>query len=152
MENVGYWLFLLIMYLLSGYKKKKKQEEARRQIESEDGWEDDSSSFTPQIQKWFKAQGWLGEEKPIIENNPDQPPIEPIIEEMDESIDSVFTPHEGFEDNIHSSNISKEKFIPKRKEETRFIDSFFKNKRQIQQAFILKEILDKPRAHRKAIR
>lgn len=59
MEGIGYWLFLIIMYLLSGYKKKLQQKQKNKEIESEDGWDSKEIPFSPQIQKWFEAKGWI---------------------------------------------------------------------------------------------
>jgi len=175
MDGIGYWLFLLLMYLLSGYKKKLQQKQKHKEIESEDGWDDDSIPFSPQVQKWFKAQVWLEEETAksaeIIEENApkiDAPLNKSIIDnessEGEIAQSSEVNSKEGglshigkltkdFEEQIYHSELVDRKTVHiQKKKKTLFIQKLFSNKVQLKQSFIIKEILDKPRAYRKSIR
>jgi len=176
MEGIGYWLFLLIMYLLSGYKKKLQQKQKHKEIVSEDGWDDDSIPFAPQVQKWFEAQGWIDKESKE-QNDADLPKhqheddlsleeISPIDDEDGAKknqptelgfnhgkLSNIEQREEEFESQIYHSELADRETVHiQKKKKTLFIHSLFSNKVQLKQSLIIKEILDKPKAYRKRIR
>ena len=176
MEGIGYWLFLIIMYLLSGYKKKLQQKQKNKEIGSEDGWDSKEIPFSPQIQKWFEAKGWIEEdrkEQDII-NSPEHPLEEKINPEKTTLIDdkveveknqpsklgfdhgqlsNIEQLEEEFESQIYHSELSDRKVVQiKKKKKTLFVNSLLSNSHRLMESFIIKEILDKPKAYRKRIR
>jgi hypothetical protein len=149
MEGLGYWLFLLILYLLSAMMKRRQQKATRRSLEK-----GEAAEPTPEWAQsdFFKnlfgdlAQEELVEEPEMeYETSPemdDQPPerepeiIAPPLEE-----EKVLS---GFE---LSTVTPYEQHVYHRGWETMFSDMD-----GIRRAIIMKEILDRPRALRRKIR
>ncbi len=174
MEGIGYWLFLLIMYLLSGYKKKLQQKQKHKEIESEDGWDSEGIPFSPQIQKWFKAQGWIDEESKeqndtdLLEHQHEDDlsleEISPVEEEVKKThptklgfdhgkLSNIEQREEEFESQIYHSDLSNRKVVKiHKKKKSLFVNSLVSNSNRLMESFVIKEILDKPKAYRKRIR
>ncbi len=172
MEGFGFCLFLLLMYLLSGYKKKQQQAKKRKEIESEDGWDTDDIPFSPQIQKWFEKQGWLEEDSQSSLSN-DEPHQEKVdvereevvvqndlkeVEEIDHNVSlsnlsEIDHLEKEFEKQIYHSKLADRDVLKiKKKQKSLFVNQLMSNRQQLMQSFIIKEVLDRPRAFRKAIR
>lgn len=60
---------------------------------------------------------------------------------------------EEFESQIYHSELSDRKVVQiKKKKKTLFVNSLLSNSHRLMESFIIKEILDKPKAYRKRIR
>ena len=166
MEGVGYWLIIAVLYLLSAFMKKRKQQDARRKLEQEDSVPD-----SEQKQTLFQAeflQDLFGDMKNMAERSglvSEQEKDGFIIPEEDESIE--------YEQELFDTDLEQESIAPL---ETVFKDiseqapellkidwegitathhnlsPILRDRHHLKRAIILKEILDKPRAMRRAIR
>ena len=74
MEVIGYWIFLLALYLISTLAKKRKQKKAWETLDKEEENQGDTSSQPDFIEQFF-GDLVSKEEKPII------PEMEPEPEE-----------------------------------------------------------------------
>ena len=163
MEGIGYWLPIAALYLLSAFMKKRKQQAARRELEQEDSVPD-----SEQKQTLFQAkflQDLFGDMKNMAERSglvSEQEKDDFIIPEADESIE--------YEQELFDKDLDPELIEPL---ETIFKDiseqapkllkidwegthhyliPILRDRHHLKRAIVLKEILDKPRAMRRAIR
>ena len=166
MEGIGYWLIIAVLYLLSAFMKKRKQQAARRELEQEDSVPD-----SEQKQTLFQAkflQDLFGDMKNMAERSGlvlEQEKDDIIIPEADESIE--------YEQELFDKDLEQESIEPL---ETVFKDiseqapkllkidwegisvthhhlsPMLRDRHHLKRAIVLKEILDKPRAMRRAIR
>ena len=166
MEGIGYWLIIAVLYLLSAFMKKRKQQAARRELEQEDSVPD-----SEQKQTLFQAkflQDMFGDMKNMAERSglvSEQEKDDFIISEADESIE--------YEQELFDKDLEPEQIEPG---ETIFKDiseqapelfkidlegitishqqlsPILRDRHHLKRAIVLKEILDKPRAMRRAIR
>ena len=166
MEGVGYWLIIAVLYLLSAFMKKRKQQDARRKLEQEDSVPD-----SEQKQTLFQAeflQDLFGDMKNMAERSGlvlEQEKDDIIIPDTDESIE--------YEQELFDTDLEQESIAPL---ETVFKDiseeapkllkidwegisvthhhlsPMLRDRHHLKRAIVLKEILDKPRAMKRAIR
>ncbi len=155
MEGLGYWLFLLILYGLSAMMKKRQQKEARQKLDLDD--KEEVTSPPGFIQEIF---GDLKEKIPEIFNeNEKEPPsekeqvLEQIIPEKVIPVKtapiSVSKSKPAIPLHIMTHNIAEA--YRKKLHENKPI-TLFQDFRGLRKAIVMKEILDKPRAMRRAIR
>ena len=166
MEGVGYWLIIAVLYLLSAFMKKRKQQDARRKLEQEDSVPDSEQKQTLFQTKYL--QDLFGDIKNMAERSglvSEQEKDGFIIPEEDESIE--------YEQELFDTDLEQESIAPL---ETVFKDiseeapellkidwegisvthhhlsPMLRDRHHLKRAIVLKEILDKPRAMRRAIR
>ena len=166
MEGIGYWLIIAVLYLLSAFMKKRKQQAARRELEQEDSVPD-----SEQKQTLFQAkflQDLFGDMKNMAERSglvSEQEKDDFIIPEADESIEYE---QELFDNDLEPEPIKPGetvfKDISEQAPELLKIDwegitithhhlsPILRDRHHLKRAIVLKEILDKPRAMRRAIR
>ncbi len=156
MDNPGYWLFLLIIYLLSTMMKKRRQKEARKGLnqEGENDWK--TPDFVKETFTDFVDKG---------ESDLDEVTYTELDEELDEELEAELDENEFEEQPQISTPEPKVDFsvvqgdrtigtldhkVSKKKKHHRAI--FFKDLQDVRMAMIYKEIMDKPRALRHSIR
>ena len=155
MDSLGYWLFLLILYMLSFMMKKRKQKAARQKLEGdeENGWQ--TTDFVKGIFADFVDKGEeeldeavfteLEEELEEELGKPEfhEPPQEIQLEErhLPQKDLSIVDEHRTIGTIAHREI---KKVI--------FRSIFFQNQGDVRMAMIYKEIMDKPRALRRSIR
>ncbi len=167
MEGVGYWLIIAVLYLLSAFMKKRKQQDARRKLEQEDSVPD-----SEQKQTLFQAeflQDLFGDIKNMAESSglvSEQEKDDIIIPEADESIE--------YEQELFDKDLDPELIEPletifkdiserapkllnndlegKSATHHHYLSPILRDRHHLKRAIVLKEILDKPRAMRRAIR
>ena len=151
MDSLGYWLFLLILYMLSFMMKKRKQKAARQKLEGdeENGWQ--TTDFVKGIFADFVDKGEeeldeavfteLEEElgKPEFHEPPQEIPLEES--HLPKKDLSIIDEHRTIGTIAHREI---KKVI--------FRSIFFQNQGDVRMAMIYKEIMDKPRALRRSIR
>ena len=160
MDNPGYWLFLLIIYLLSTMMKKRRQKEARKGLnqEGENDWK--TPGFVKEIFTDFVDKGEsdldevtyteLDEE---LEAELDENEFEgqPQISTSEPKVDfSVVQGDRTIGTLDHRTIGTLDHKVSKKKKHHRAI--FFKDLQDVRMAMIYKEIMDKPRALRHSIR
>ncbi|MDP6142949.1 MAG: hypothetical protein QF859_07670 [Candidatus Marinimicrobia bacterium] len=161
MEGIGYWIFLLALYLISTLAKKRKQKSAWEALDKEEENQEDTRSKPDFIEQFF-GDLVSKEEKPVIsEIEPDpeevyaeeETPIEtesiPPEVEADLSHPS-FETYESHVDERHVGTISHWD-LPEKKSAGESLESILgqlKGKTNLRRAIILKEILEKPLALR----
>jgi hypothetical protein len=156
MEDYGYWIFLMILYLLSAFMKKKKREAAYRKLEEveevESAWE------TPKFIKELLPDLVETEDnendeifQPVVEVVKNDVDVKPSLEyEREvplEEVNMIYKDLSTIEDHKEIKKIKK----PSPKNEI-LSTSFFKKPQDVKIAVIYKEILDKPRALRRRFR
>ncbi|HIC38027.1 MAG TPA: hypothetical protein EYO79_01005 [Candidatus Marinimicrobia bacterium] len=151
MDNPGYWLFLLIIYLLSTMMKKRRQKEARKGLnqEGENDWK--TPGFVKEIFTDFVDKG---------ESDLDEVTYTELDEELEAELDeNVFEGQPQIstsEPKVDFSVVQGDRTIGtlvhkvSKKKKHRAI--FFKDLQDVRMAMIYKEIMDKPRALRHSIR
>tara|TARA_Y100001947_G_scaffold141011_1_gene132301 strand:- start:68 stop:568 length:501 start_codon:yes stop_codon:yes gene_type:complete len=166
MEGIGYWLIIAVLYLLSAFMKKRKQQAARRELEQEDSVPD-----SEQKQTLFQAkflQDLFGDMKNMAERSGlvlEQGKDDFIIPEADESIEYE---QELFDKDLEPEQIEPGETIFKDISEQapellkidlegitishQHLSPILRDRHHLKRAIVLKEILDKPRAMRRAIR
>ena len=166
MDGIGYWLIIAVLYLLSAFMKKRKQQAARRELEQEDSVPD-----SEQKQTLFQAkflQDLFGDMKNMADRSglvSEQEKDDFIIPEADESIEYE---QELFDKDLEPEPIEPGetvfKDISEQAPELLKIDwegitithhhlsPILRDRHHLKRAIVLKEILDKPRAMRRAIR
>ena len=166
MEGIGYWLIIAVLYLLSAFMKKRKQQAARRELEQEDSVPD-----SEQKQTLFQAeflQDLFGDMKNMAERSglvSEQEKDDFIIPEADESIEYE---QELFDKDLEPEQIEPGETIFKDISEQapellkidlegitishQHLSPILGDRHHLKRAIVLKEILDKPRAMRRAIR
>ena len=163
MEGIGYWLPIAALYLLSAFMKKRKQQAARRELEQEDSVPD-----SEQKQTLFQAkflQDLFGDMKNMAERSGlvlEQEKDDIIIPEADESIEYE---QELFDKDLEQKSIEPLETVFKDISERtpkllkidwegthHYLSPMLRDRHHLKRAIVLKEILDKPRAMRRAIR
>jgi Tfp pilus assembly protein PilO len=163
MEGIGYWLPIAALYLLSAFMKKRKQQAARRELEQEDSVPD-----SEQKQTLFQAnflQDLFGDMKNMAERSGlvlEQEKDDIIIPEADESIEYE---QELFDKDLDQESIEPLETVFKDISEQapkllkidsegthHYLSPILRDRHHLKRAIVLKEILDKPRAMRRAIR
>ena len=163
MEGIGYWLPIAALYLLSAFMKKRKQQAARRELEQEDSVPD-----SEQKQTLFQAnflQDLFGDMKNMAERSGlvlEQEKDDIIIPEADESIEYE---QELFDKDLEQESIEPLETVFKDISEQapkllkidwegthHYLSPILRDRHHLKRAIVLKEILDKPRAMRRAIR
>ena len=163
MEGVGYWLPIAALYLLSAFMKNRKQKAARRKLEEEDSVPD-----SEQKQTLFQAkflQDMFGDMKNMAERSglvSEQEKDGFIIPEEDESIEYE---QELFDKDLEQESIEPLETLFKDISEQapkllkidwegthHYLSPILRDRHHLKRAIVLKEILDKPRAMRRAIR
>ena len=155
MDSLGYWLFLLILYMLSFMMKKRKQKAARQKLEGdeENGWQ--TTDFVKGIFADFVDKG---------EEELDEAVFTELEEELEEELGKPEF-HEPPQDiPLEESHLPKKDLsiidehrtigtIAHREiKKVIFRSIFFQNQGDVRMAMIYKEIMDKPRALRRSIR
>ena len=161
MEGIGYWIFLLALYLISTLAKKRKQKKAWETLDNEEENQGDTPLQPDFIEKFF---GDLvpKEERPIISE--DEPEPEEVYPEEEIPIETESIPSEVQADLSHSSFKAFESpfderhvgafshwDLPEKKLAEESLASILvqlNGKTNLRRAIILKEILDKPLALR----
>jgi|TARA_Y100000294_G_scaffold58368_1_gene55160 Tfp pilus assembly protein PilO len=166
MEGVGYWLIIAVLYLLSAFMKKRKQQDARRKLEQEDSVPD-----SEQKQTLFQAeflQDLFGDMKNMAERSGlvlEQEKDDIIIPDADESIEyeqelfdkdldpELIEPLETVFKDISEQAPKLLKIDLEEKSITHhYLNPILRDRHNLKRAIVLKEILDKPRAMKRAIR
>ena len=166
MEGVGYWLIIAVLYLLSAFMKKRKQQDARRKLEQEDSVPD-----SEQKQTLFQAeflQDLFGDMKNMAERSGlvlEQEKADIIIPDADESIEyeqelfdkdldpELIEPLETVFKDISEQAPKLLKIDLEEKSITHhYLNPILRDRHNLKRAIVLKEILDKPRAMKRAIR
>ena len=161
MEGIGYWIFLLALYLISTLAKKRKQKSAWEALDKEEENQEDTRSKPDFIEQFF-GDLVSKEEKPIVSD--DEPEPEEVYPEEEipiktESIASEvqadlshpsFETYESQVDERHVGTISHWDLHKKKpaRESLKSILGQLKGKTNLRRAIILKEILEKPLALR----
>jgi len=151
MEDFGYWLFLLVLYLLSAFMKKKKRKAAYRKLEEEDdaevGWE--APEFVKELFSDFSEPMEAKEEivvPPEVDTVDHDVKLEPTLEnESDVPLEKI---HKTHKDLSSKSDVQVGTLKHKRLKKEILKTSFFTKQKNVRMAMIYKEILDKPRALR----
>ena len=155
MDSLGYWLFLLILYMLSFMMKKRKQKAARQKLEGdeENGWQ--TTDFVKGIFADFVDKG---------EEELDEAVFTELEEELEEELGKPEFHEPPQEIPLEESHLPKKDLsiidehrtigtIAHREiKKVIFSSIFFQNQGDVRMAMIYKEIMDKPRALRRSIR
>ena len=166
MEGIGYWLIIAVLYLLSAFMKKRKQQAARRELEQEDSVPDSEQKQTLFQAKYL--QDLFGDMKNMAERSglvSEQEKNDFIIPEADESIEYE---QELFDNDLEPEPIKPSETVFKDISEQapellktdwvgitithQYLSPILRDRHHLKRAIVLKEILDKPRAMRRAIR
>ena len=91
MEGIGYWIFLLALYLISTLAKKRKQKKAWETLDKEEENQGDTSSQPDFIEQFF-GDLVSKEEKPIVSD--DEPEPEEVYPEEEIPIKTESIPSE----------------------------------------------------------
>ena len=154
MDSLSYWLFLLILYMLSFMMKKRKQKAARQKLEGdeENGWQ--TTDFVKGIFADFVDKGEELDEAVFTE----------LEEELEEELGKPEFHEPPQEIPLEESHLPKKDLsiidehrtigtIAHREiKKVIFRSIFFQNQGDVRMAMIYKEIMDKPRALRRSIR
>ncbi|RMF10209.1 MAG: hypothetical protein D6762_01995, partial [Candidatus Neomarinimicrobiota bacterium] len=150
----GYWIVLLVLYLLSGLLKKRQQQAARRRLEAvEEGPAEEPKP--PPEPDWLKNlfQEFVEPEvsvAPVRESEPEPPPtVEPPSPSPE--------PEETGPEPLNVLEHLKEEKppaepLPVGSGRAAEIRSWLTSPEGLRQAVLLREILDRPRAYRRTIR
>ena len=166
MEGLAYWLFIAVLYFLSSLMKRRQQNFARKKLDEEDvQFEQDDFVETdtdPETMDDFFDQ-LRNYGKKFLELDDDKAEDEVEIQEK-EYIDPEVTVESAKEETsravfgdlsknspepVHKEYIIKQKHTLKTSE---LVSSLLNDDNKVKKAIILKEIFDKPRALRRAIR
>ena len=166
MEGLAYWLFIAVLYFLSSLMKKRQQNFARKKLDEEDvQFEQDDFVETdtdPETMDDFFDQ-LRNYGKGFLESDDDKDDEEVEIQEK-EYIDPEVTVESAKEETsravfgdlsknspepVHKEYIIKQRHTLKTSE---LVSSLLNDDNKVKKAIILKEIFDKPRSLRRAIR
>ena len=166
MEGLAYWLFIAVLYFLSSLMKRRQQNFARKQLDEEDvQFEQDDFVETdtdPETMDDFFDQ-LRNYGKGFLESDDDKAEDEVEIQEK-EYIDPEVTVESAKEETsravfgdlsknspepVHKEYIIKQRHTLKTSE---LVSSLLNDDNKVKKAIILKEIFDKPRSLRRAIR
>ena len=165
MDGIGYWLMIAAFYLLSSLMKQRKQKAARQALKQEDVIPNSEKELSPPQPKflqnlfgdfWNVVEDFGKEEKkteddfPVIDSDEQMEyEAEPIIIESnsDKLEKSEFTSH--LEKSPKLTRTGHRYW-----QEKTIVQNYFGTvlKKDLKTAFVLKEILDKPRAMRRTVR
>jgi len=160
MEGLGYWIFLAVMYLLSALmKKRQRQEPAVNDSDTQ------SEKKTNPFQAEF-LQNLFGDMKEFV-REPESEMSEELSDfdiddiGLEQSSEPIPSPEHEEQNLVVFENLpklaqeplhKKHKFSKAMEKSKLSFKPQFKNMEDIKRAIVLKEILDKPRAIRRAIR
>ena len=166
MEGLAYWLFIAVLYFLSSLMKRRQQNFARKKLDEEDvQFEQDDFVETdtdPETMDDFFDQ-LRNYGKGFLESDDDKAEDEVEIQEK-EYIDPEVTVEPAKEETsravfgdlsknspepVHKEYIIKQRHTLKTSE---LVSSLLNDDNKVKKAIILKEIFDKPRSLRRAIR
>ena len=151
MEDFGYWLFLLVLYMLSAFMKKKKRKAAYRKLEEEDdaevGWE--APEFVKELFSDFSETEDAKEEIVLpseVDKVDHDVKLEPSVEnESEVPLEKI---HKTHKDLSSKSDVQVGTLKRTRLKKEIIKTSFFKKQHDVRIAMIYKEVLGKPRALR----
>ena len=161
MEGIGYWIFLLALYLISTLAKKRKQKRAWEALDKEEENQEDPLSKPDFIEQFF-GDLVSKEEKLIIpemEPEPEEAYAEEEIPIETESIspevqeDLSHPSFETYKSPINERHVGTFSHwdLPEKKSAGESLESILgqlNGKTNLRRAIILKEILEKPLALR----
>ena len=166
MEGLAYWLFIAVLYFLSSLMKRRQQNFARKQLDEEDlQFEQDDfvetdtdpetmDDFFDQLRNYGKGflesdDNKAEEEVEVQEKEYIDPEItvEPAKEETSRAIFGDLSKNSP--EPVHPEYLIKQKHTLNTSE---LVSSLLNDDNKVKKAIILKEIFDKPRALRRAIR
>ena len=161
MEGIGYWIFLLALYLISTLAKKRKQKKAWETLDKEEENQGDTP-LQPDFIEQFFGDLVPKEERPIISE--DEPEPEEVYPEEEIPIETESIPSEvqadlplssfkAFESPFDKRHVGAFSHwdLPEKKLAEESLASILvqlNGKTNLRRAIILKEILDKPLALR----
>ena len=161
MEGIGYWIFLLVLYLISTLAKKRKQKKAWETLDKEEENQGDTSSQPDFIGQFF-GDLVSKEEKLIVPDDESEPeevypeeeiPIETESIPSEVQADLSLSSFKAFESPFDKRDVGAFSHwdLPEKKlaeEPLASILEQLKGITNLRRAIILKEILDKPLALR----
>ena len=166
MEGLAYWLFIAVLYFLSSLMKRRQQNFARKQLDEEDvQFEQDDfvetdtdpetmDDFFDQLRNYGKGflesdDNKAEEEVEVQEKEYIDPEItvEPAKEETSRAIFGDLSKNSP--EPVHPEYLIKQKHTLNTSE---LVSSLLNDDNKVKKAIILKEIFDKPRSLRRAIR
>ncbi|MBC8402864.1 MAG: hypothetical protein H8E14_15370 [Candidatus Marinimicrobia bacterium] len=170
MEGSGYWVILILLYLLSMWAKKRKQAQQRERLNLEEDGTIEPATRPPAPQseflsKMLREAGFdFGEEETVAEDIAVATAVEVQVPER-ESV-SIRERRAEFDQELGERKAPEELYSPVLKKSYRRQESAYaipvQNRSKLipdlddlddlREAIILKEILDKPRALRRRIR
>ena len=161
MEGIGYWIFLLALYLISTLAKKRKQKKAWETLDNEEENQGDTP-LQPDFIEQFFGDLLPKEERPVISE--DEPEPEEVYPEEEIPIETESIPSEvqadlslssfkAFESPFDKRHVGAFSHwdLPEKKLAEESLASILvqlNGKTNLRRAIILKEILDKPLALR----
>ena len=166
MEGLAYWLFIAVLYFLSSLMKRRQQNFARKKLDEEDvQFEQDDfvetdtnnepetmDDFFDQLRNYGK-EFLVSDDDAVDEEIQEKEYIEPEItveSPKEETSRAIFGDiSKNSPEPVHPEYIIKQKHTLNTSE---LVSSLLNDDNKIKKAIILKEIFDKPRALRRAIR
>lgn len=170
MDGIGYWVFLMILYLISSWMKKRKQSLTLKEMEDEENPSDSPSKLDEILQVFnlddvIRSSG--GHSIDVEESDEEMFSEESHPSTLETKDDKESEKYIDDEPIVNATDYSqqqerkpflsiKESKIVHDEKKTSFSNeirtNLFHSSHQIKQAILLKEILDKPRAVRRVIR
>ena len=165
MDGVGYWLIIAAFYLLSSLMKQRKQKAARQRLEQEDLIpSSEKDPLPPQseflqnlVGDFWNTIGDIGKEGKITDNDF---PVHESDEQMEHENEPITI--EPYSDKLEKSEFTSHSEKSQKLtrtghrywQEKTIVQNYFGTvlKNDLKTAFVLKEILDKPRAMRRTVR
>ena len=157
MEGIGYWIFLMLLYFISGLMKKRKNKSIFKEMEKKDypykskieGILDylnfDSESDSESEQE-YEETIWTSGEK-------EEEAIEYISEIENDSLSEVHIPiNSTIKENLRPISKPYKKGIGVKLNSSYIKKKILFSETEIKKAIILKEIFDKPMALRNTLR
>ena len=166
MEGLAYWLFIAVLYFLSSLMKRRQQNFARKKLDEEDvQFEQDDfvetdtnnepetmDDFFDQLRNYGK-EFLVSDDDAVDEEIQEKEYIEPEItveSPKEETSRAIFGDiSKNSPEPVHPEYIIKQHHTLNTSE---LVRSLLNDDNKIKKAIILKEIFDKPRALRRAIR
>ena len=166
MEGLAYWLFIAVLYFLSSLMKRRQQNFARKKLDEEDvQFEQDDfvetdtnnapetmDDFFDQLRNYGK-EFLVSDDDAVDEEIQEKEYIEPEItveSPKEETSRAIFGDiSKNSPEPVHPEYIIKQKHTLNTSE---LVSSLLNDDNKVKKAIILKEIFDKPRALRRAIR
>ena len=166
MEGLAYWLFIAVLYFLSSLMKRIQQNFARKKLDEEDvQFEQDNfvetdtnnepetmDDFFDQLRNYGK-EFLVSDDDAVDEEIQEKEYIEPEItveSPKEETSRAIFGDiSKNSPEPVHPEYIIKQKHTLNTSE---LVSSLLNDDNKVKKAIILKEIFDKPRALRRAIR